>query len=249
MEAYFADAADEWTANPENVLRRADGKPGGAALSLAALAPAYADGCAAAPGDVIESTRDDYTRQYGALRGAHQEFRNVIYGRVVPGGDDVWLQYWFFYFLNDYQLAWGVDVHEGDWEMVQLRMEGEPARSPPRSTPSTRSSRRARGRSVTKLADEKRDEGAAPEPGDEHRPLVYVGRGSHASFFEPGFHQTDFYDITDGRQRAKTETRLVDVTETPAWLGWPGPLGRQAHRATPGRARPRSTTSGPTLRR
>ena len=224
MEAYFADAADEWTINPENVLRRADGRSGGA-LSLDALGPVYADGAAASPDDVIESTQDDYTRQYGTLRAAHQALRNVFYGRVVPAGDDVWLQYWFFYFLNDYQLAWGVDVHEGDWEMIQVRMEGEP-RSVTEAVYAQHTFFEARAwESVPKLADEKREAGESPAPGDEERPLVYVGRGSHASFFEAGFHQTDFYDITDGRQRAKTDTRLVDVTDAPPWLRWPGHWG------------------------
>ena len=55
------------------------------------------------------------------IRAAHPEFRNVVYGRTVHAGAELWLQYWFFYFLNDYQLAWGIDVHEGDWEMIQLR--------------------------------------------------------------------------------------------------------------------------------
>ena len=39
----------------------------------------------------------------------------------------LWLQYWFFYFYNDYNLALGIGLHEGDWEMIQLRIhDGAP---------------------------------------------------------------------------------------------------------------------------
>jgi hypothetical protein len=67
--------------------------------------------------------------------------------------------------------------------------------------------------------------GRPPEPGAEHRPVVYVGRGSHASFFEPGYYETDFYDLCDCRQPPKTTPRLVDVTDPPAWMLWPGHWG------------------------
>jgi hypothetical protein len=230
LEAYFADSAEEWTTNPESCLRRADrhAEPEPGPLPLATLGPSYADGSKASPDDVVESVKDDYTRQYGTLREAHQEFRNVIYGRVVQHDGEDWLQYWFFYFLNDYQLAWGVDVHEGDWEMIQLRLEpgDRESRSVAEAVYAQHTFFEARAwQEVRKLSDEKTDAGLTPDPQDGDRPLVFVGRGSHASFFEPGFHQTDFYDVTDGRQQAKTETRLVDVTESPPWLEWPGHWG------------------------
>src|SRR3954470_5308090 len=198
LEAYFADSAEEWTANPGNRLRRKDGgaAPGPGQLSLSSLGPEYRDHAAASPDDFIESTSDDYSRQYRELREAHQEFRNVIYGRAVPHGNLLWLQYWFFFFLNDYQLAWGIDVHEGDWEMIQLRVEDD---TPVEAAYAQHTFCELRAwEDVRRLAGEKREEGAEPAPGDEDRPLVFVGRGSHASFFDPGYHPTDFYDITDG---------------------------------------------------
>jgi hypothetical protein len=227
LESYFADSAEEWTANPENRLRRKDGGsvPGPGGLSLDSLGPEYRDRAAASPADYVESTRDDYSRQYRDLREAHQDFRNVIYGRAVPRGNSLWLQYWFFYFLNDYQLAWGIDVHEGDWEMVQLRLD-DGSEEPVEAVYAQHTFCEVRPwEAVRRLRQEKETEGAGPEPGDEDRPLVYVGRGSHASFYEPGFHETDFYDITDGKQRPKRATRLEDVTEPPGWLLWPGHWG------------------------
>jgi hypothetical protein len=223
LEAYFADSAEEWTANPVNRLRRKDGGDG--ALSLASLGPEYPDGATASPDDYIESTRDDYSRQYKELREAHQEFRNVIYGRAVPQGDSMWLQYWFFYFLNDYQLAWGIDVHEGDWEMIQLRLP-RGSDEPDAAVYAQHAFCEERAwEAVRRLNQEKQAEGLEPDPGDAYRPLVYAGRGSHASFFEPGFHETDFYDITDGRQKPKRATRLEDVSEPPSWFLWPGRWG------------------------
>src|SRR4051794_30098279 len=79
LEAYFADSAEEWTANPETRLAPTDGGavPGPAQPSLGSLGPRYAAPAPPSPGDYIESPPADYTRQYRELREAHQEFRNV----------------------------------------------------------------------------------------------------------------------------------------------------------------------------
>jgi hypothetical protein len=225
LETYFADSAEEWTASPDNRLVRHDGEPVavGEGLSLDFLGPSYADGRKAEKADAIESRSEDYSRRYAELREAHQEFRNVIYGRVVPEGDELWLQYWFFYFLNDYQLAWGIDVHEGDWEMVQLRIptgveEPDVACYAQHNACELRPWERVRR--------------------DGDHPLVFVGRGSHASFFDPGYHPTDFYDITSGERQPQTPVRLMDVTDAPAWLEWPGHWGRTRRTKYPGPGAP-----------
>jgi hypothetical protein len=227
LEVYFADAADEWTRAPTNRLRRHDGKTVTIAdgLSLDMLGPIYPDGVRADPADFIEAGRRDYDRQYADLRSHDQSLRNVIYGRAVDGPRGLWLQYWFWYFLNDYQLAFGIDVHEGDWEMVQIHVPAG-ATEPDTAVYAQHTYCQVQAwESVARLDAELPRQGKPPEPGAEHRPLVYVGRGSHASFFEPGYHETDFYDLCDGRQPPKTATRLVDVTDPPAWLRWPGHWG------------------------
>jgi hypothetical protein len=212
LETYFADSAEEWTASPDNALRRADGGPvaAGAGLTLDFLGSEYGDGHKAAAGDVIEAKSQDYSLRYRELRETRPELRNMIYGRAVPEGGGLWLQYWFFYFLNDYQLAWGIDVHEGDWEMVQLHVP-EGADEPDEACYAQHTFCELR-----------------PWPNvlrDGDRPLVFVGRGSHASFFEDGYHPTDFYDICDGKQTPKKPIELVDVTDAPRWLQWPGHWG------------------------
>ena len=72
QEPYFADAASEWTDNPGNELRRADGTViasahpvgGQAQLSLSFLGPArYANGAAVSADDRIADTSHDYVTQ------------------------------------------------------------------------------------------------------------------------------------------------------------------------------------------
>ena len=232
LEVYFADAADEWTLAPTNRLCRSDGKVVTIAegLSLDYLGMTYPDGVGAERSDSIEAAQRDYDDQYVTLRRENQALRNVVYGRSVEGSTGLWLQYWFWYFLNDYQLAFGIDVHEGDWEMIQLRVPfGADAPADAVYAQHTYCEIRPWDE-VHRFSEVLASEGRPPEPGAEQRPLVYVGRGSHASFFEPGYHETDFYDLCDGRQRAKRPTRLVDVTDPPAWLQWPGHWGSTKRR-------------------
>ena len=236
LETYFADAAEIWLANPdcrlsdregETIATPADG------LSLSFLRrDRYPNGHAVDRGDFTESTSGDYQEIYGRLRSAHEEFRNVIYARSVESHGRLWLQYWFFYFFNDYQLAWGIGIHEGDWEMIQLRMkppveEGGAPVEPEIAVYAQHNFCEVRPWSdVRRLAVEQSKDGGTPDPGAEDRPLVYVGRGSHASFFEPGYHETDFYDITNGERSSKKGARLELIGDPPPdWLRWPGRWG------------------------
>src|SRR4051812_25441957 len=73
LEAYFADAADEWTLNSANALHRRDGTDVTPAdgLSLAYLGPTYPDGVPAGEDDYIACTDRHYDAQYVALRSAN----------------------------------------------------------------------------------------------------------------------------------------------------------------------------------
>ena len=234
LESYFADSAEIWVANPHCRLSDARGKTIASAadeLSLAFLKPdRYPNGQTVEPTDFTESTDGDYSGQYSELREAHPEFRNVVYGRTVESDGRLWLQYWFFYYFNDYQLAWGIGVHEGDWEMIQLRMK-PPAREGAAPDPDIAVYAQhnfCEIRSwpdVKRLAEEQAKEESAVTPGAEDRPLVFVGRGSHASFFETGFHETDFYDVTNGKRKPKTARLEVIAEAPPDWLRWPGRWG------------------------
>jgi hypothetical protein len=85
------------------------------------------------------------------------------------------LQYWFFYAFNDWASSFGgMNDHEADWECVTLFFK--------------RSSERLEPQYVTyswHVWRETRPWCEVELDGESH-PVVYVGRGSHASYFEPG---------------------------------------------------------------
>jgi len=225
-EAFFADSAAEWTDNPGNVLCRfgEHGEPG---EILAAATPAggqvqlnleflghpkYRDGTAYRDGDAISNPKRDYRDQYLALR-QRPGYENVMYGRAKDDSDGrLWLQYWFFYFYNDYNLAGGIGLHEGDWEMVQFRMYGD---SPDLAV-------YAQHRWAERRAWDEVER--AQTNGDT--PLVYVARGSHASYYRPGYHETEaWYDIADGKRRSPKVTLEIVSDGSPRWVAWPGRWG------------------------
>jgi hypothetical protein len=223
-ECYFADSAAEWTDYTANRLLRGetvlaaatpDGTP---KLSLSFLGSSYTSGDKADEGDVIGNAERDYAK---AARLLHQqkEYRNRIYGHFVADGDERWLQYWFFYFYNDFNLAGkfiGAGRHEGDWEMIQLRLG-------PDDVPDYAVYAQHKHAGVRSWNQVDR------VPGSE-RPVVYVARGSHASYFEPGVHGTGAWvDLADGRRRAskdEPELKIVEDGEDDwKWLEWPGHWG------------------------
>jgi hypothetical protein len=223
-EQFFADGAEQFMVNPGNELRRKPGPDGpgavlaraGEELALAFLgATRYGDGTPVQDGDVIGVAGRDYREQYRRLRAAHPELGNVTYGHAIEANGRVWLQYWLWYFYNDYQLSFGAGTHEGDWEMVQFRMDDE-AGHPDVAVYAQHSYAELRPWSEVERF----------QPGDE-RPVVYVARGSHASYFEAGYHQTEaWYDLADGKRRMKQRPRLeVLGTDEPAWTRWPGRWG------------------------
>ena len=139
-----------------------------------------------------------------------------MYGHTVTDGDELWLQYWFFYFYNDYNLIGPfirAGLHEGDWEMIQIHLAGG---TPDRAVYAQHSHWEGRDWRQVDLM-----------PGTT-RPIVYVARGSHASYFEPGTQWTGhWFDHADGKRKSP-EIALVEVDETDdafRWIRWPGHWG------------------------
>ncbi|MEO8689693.1 MAG: hypothetical protein ABI611_15965 [Solirubrobacteraceae bacterium] len=219
-EQYFADSPAQWTENPGNELRRTGGRLIARApdLTLGFLgAETYLDGQPVAKDDFIGDPKRDYRAQYVKLRIARPELKNRVHGHAVEAGGRVWLQYWLWYFYNDYSLALGAGLHEGDWEGVMLRMhDDEPDLA--LYAQHTHAEKRP-WHEVEKL--------------DGH-PLVYVARGSHASYFEAGFHTTEaWYDLADGKRKSPDlELEILDG-DGPGWALWPGRWG-DTHPMLPG---------------
>ena len=227
-EQFFADSAAQYTDAPAIELRRVPvgGKPGALLasaaptgkeprLSLAFLGPQqYANGAKVEKTDVIGVRGRNYREQYVRLRTSRPDLNNRMYGRAVAVNGRLWLQYWLWYFYNDYQLALGFGTHEGDWECVQYRVgiDGE--------TPDVavyaqhRQGEKRSWADVEKLA------------GSPDTPVVYIARGSHAAYFEAGYHQTEaWYDIADGKRPAPKLTLEIVEYATHPWMRWPGRWG------------------------
>jgi hypothetical protein len=225
-ESYFADSAEAWTDWKENRLLQgkkpiaaatpSDGAP---KLSLSFLAPdEYAGDIAVTASDLIDCTGDDYAKIADELH-QNPRYRNRMYGRAVedPTGH-WWLQYWFFYVYNDFNLIgnfFKAGLHEGDWEMIQLRLDE--SQVPDYAVYAQH-----------KEAEVRRWHQVDVVPGTE-RPFVYVARGSHASYFSPGKHPLGpaWWDFADGARRSP-DVRLEIIDEDQPqwrWLQWPGHWG------------------------
>jgi hypothetical protein len=217
QEAYFADHPAQMLANAATVLRRADGTELASAregaLTLDALVYPDRD-----RSDVLAVTDRDYAAQYVALREDHQELKNYLVARAKRDRDGrLWLQYWLWYFFNDYRLAASFGLHEGDWELVQLRLDA--AEDQPDYAVFAQHAK----------AERRPWDRVAKDPENADTALVYVARGSHASYFRPGVFETEVWaDVCDGGRVSPPSRLLILPTadDDPAdWSGWPGRWG------------------------
>jgi len=124
------------------------------------------------PGSPVRP-RCDYRRLF-ATRVANGDVEHVAYAHVYhePESDELVLQYWLFYYFNDWN-----NSHEGDWEMVMLffdttTVEEALTQEPTRTVYAQHGGGERAGWDDDKLSKE-----------DGH-PVVYVARGAHASFYE-----------------------------------------------------------------
>jgi VPS62-like protein len=180
------------------------------------LGDRYPDGRPAAATDCISNPSRRYAEQARALH-SKPGYANRVYGHVARDSNDhVRLQYWFFYFYNDYNLIGPFSragLHEGDWEMVQIHLMDE---TPDHAVYAQHSVAEGRDWRQIDLI-----------PGTQ-RPIVYVARGSHAAYFEPGTQWTGhWFDHADGKRRSPELTlEVVDEASSAfRWLHWPGRWG------------------------
>jgi hypothetical protein len=102
------------------------------------------------------------------------------YGRVIEQDGWLVLQYWFFYCFNDWRSGYyGLNDHEGDWEMVTLYLYPNDAGDwqPEWVAYATHDFE----------GDDQRRRWDDPEVehAGEH-PVIYAAAGSHAGYFQPG---------------------------------------------------------------
>ena len=130
-------------------------------------------------------------------------------------GGGVWLQYWFFYYFNDFEFA-GVGVHEADWEMIQIGIADD------HKTADVATFAQHREGQALAWADVELD---------EDRPVVYVALGSHASYPSMGEHDGAVVrDTCDGRgKRQPVRLEIIDG-QSPSRVQWPGRWGASRER-------------------
>ena len=119
----------------------------------------------------------------------------VVYRRVADG----WVQYWMAFARNDQDRGvLRTGRHAGDWEMVQVRVDGSEAVFAQHS--------------------------GAERCAVHGRLVIYVANGSHASYFVPGVRDRmwpDPNDEADGRGM-KVTPRVEPLGD---WVRWPGRWG------------------------
>lgn len=187
------------------------------ALTLATLGPAYnlSPPVSATADDHIDARGSDETTYAADSNGMRLlGHDSVVYGRAVHDPDDgaLWLQYWVFYYYNPFNVI-GIGLHEGDWEMVQIRLNSllEP----------------------DAIAYAAHNHGYAcdwsdAEPSrDPNRPTVFVAAGSHATYPHAGQTVFNFGLSTDHHWGTGplAETMPLEIANGLEWLNWPGRWG------------------------
>ena len=220
LESYYTDWAAVITDRPSNVLKRADGTILAAAgppagnvpqLNLAFLHPqTYANGDPVQNSDYIVEVGSDYVAQAREMH-ARPGYANKAHGRVVEQGGVTWLQYWFYMYYDDPGFL-DLGTHEGDIEMIQIRLDaaGQP--------------------DVVSYAQHRSGVSASWSQVEQQgsSPVVYSARGTHASMLRSGDLVSDrsfLPDHTDaGGPRVQLDLVVLSEAQTP-WAFWPGRWG------------------------
>ena len=177
----FGYVADRWD-------RRNLSPPGGKAVRrrLESDWPTRLSGeCLTLPGRVDGRSAWRLYRRLVRARGAR--YPRTVYGRLVPAGGLVAVQYWLFFFYNQWR-----NVHEADWELITVLHD--PRSDEPESvcTSAHESGSRRRPTDVMWIG---------------RQPVIYVAAGSHALYFRPKAGGQD-PDLSVGPTTAVARPRL-----------------------------------------
>jgi hypothetical protein len=169
----------------------------------------------------------DYETHFKAVMG---DRRPVVYASIASEDDQpgVSLQYWFFYYFNDFN-----NLHEGDWEMIQLLFDADSVEEALAEQPiQVAFAQHSGGETADWDAPKLEREGT--------RPVVYASSGSHASYFGPGLWlgwgengSGLGCDVTNGDPvRIDPEVRLIPATisgkaDPFAWVTFNGHWGER----------------------
>jgi len=126
------------------------------------------------PGNALEPGCD-YERWARRVTEGHVPtvYAHVASDRLHPG--QLALQYWLFYAYNDWN-----NLHEGDWEMIQLVFESSNAHDALTTAPTSV------GYSQHEGAERAAWSSSKLERVNGTHPVVYAAAGSHANFYDDG---------------------------------------------------------------
>jgi len=108
------------------------------------------------------------------------------YGRVVHHGNWIVLQYWFFYAFNNWRSGFfGTNDHEADWEMICIYISDAVLEKDIEPEWVAYASHDNHGDDLRRHWND-----TEVKKIDGH-PVIYVGAGSHASYFRAGEYMTE----------------------------------------------------------
>ncbi len=124
------------------------------------------------PGDPL-NPKCTYARDFAALKAAGNA-PPITYAHIARqrGHAGLVVQYWFFYYFNQFN-----DIHEGDWEGMQIAFDANTAREALASGPYEIALFQHGGGEKGGWDDDKVEKTGT-------HPIVYPAAGSHATFFD-----------------------------------------------------------------
>ncbi|MBS3777754.1 MAG: hypothetical protein KGY50_00495, partial [Candidatus Thermoplasmatota archaeon] len=156
--------------------------------------------------DNINGAVRDSTNIISSYQQQKNNYDTIVYYREQSQSGQTILQYWFFYAYNNGDL----NVHEGDWEMIQLIIES--------NNPTTVMYSQHHSGQQTSWNN--------VETSDSH-PHVYIARGSHANYFRSFSGKLGVASDTVGNNGVvlnPEEYTLVELSDQ-EWLNFAGRWG------------------------
>ena len=197
------------------------------------------------PGDAL-NPGCDYLRWSRRVNAGHKPtvYAHVVSDPAYPGR--LALQYWMFYVYNNWN-----NLHEGDWEMIQLNFDAASAAQALHGTPVEVGYSQHTGGERAGWGDDKLE-----IVGGTH-PVVYPAAGSHAGFFD----QALYLGASGSQGVGCDDTRNADLVVRPAvetipsdgataltefpWIGFKGRWGELQPAFFNGPQGPNLKRSGP----
>jgi hypothetical protein len=177
------------------------------------------------PGDALSSSACSYEEWQRRITAGRKP---TVYAHEATESGRLALQYWFFYVYNDFN-----NLHEGDWELIQLNFDAATLDAALRTRPTEVGYSQHNGAERAEWGSDKLE-----LVGGTH-PVVYPAEGSHANYFSSalflGASAAQGVGCDDTNEPWTQLTPVVDVIPRSTraaraaypWLGYHGLWGEQ----------------------